>query len=246
MKGNVIFYRGSGKVGNMVGYVKGGVQMFRAKAETVFNPQTARQELSRAKLSLASDLARGLANVLRVTYHTEANNRVSARNIFLGKIIPVDADCIHGTTPSTITFNYEVMPVATGTRSNIGWDEPDLDDPLTVKLGISEVNFNDPNLINGADGTPRYVYAMGIVYCPEMHGSVYGTVKVYDPGDPSHTAPNKIEVVVPSLWQGKRIYMYGVVCQSPLALNGIAAGTEPTRLPIETSNSHYLGTGYIA
>lgn len=241
-----MFYRGTGKLGNMVGYVKGGVQMFRARAEEVANPRTARQELSRAKLARASELARGLSNALRVLYDAESNSRVSARNLFTQQIIPAGAGVITGTSPNALSVVFENLPVARGTRSNINWDEPDLDDPLTVKFGIASVNFNDPNLIKGSDGTDRYVYAMAIVYNDTAHGCVYGTVKVYDPADPTHTAPDKIEVIVPGLWQGQRVEMYGVICQSPVAINGIPSGTLPTCLPIETSNSAYCGTGYIA
>lgn len=244
MKHNVLAYNGKGKVGNMVGYTRGGVQMFRAWQPIVANPRTARQLLSRAKLARAASLARGLANVLRVSYGDQANSRVSARNLFTKQIIPVSAGVITGQTPAALVTAWENLPVAKGVVENVAWDEPDLESPLTVKLsaGIRRV----PEVYTGPNGEVMAAVAVVAVYNETRDASMFGYANVYTGSDWATEGDVEVSVIVPNHWQGERVQVYGFVKQVPLGANGIPSLTSPFRIPGRTSDSVYLGVGTIA
>ena len=79
MKLNGVFGKGSGKVGNSVWAVSGGVQIVRPYNPNVSNPNTDAQVEQRAKLKLMSQLAAALAPALAF----KKNGLVSARNQFI-------------------------------------------------------------------------------------------------------------------------------------------------------------------
>lgn len=79
MKLNGIFGKGSGKVGESVWAVSGGVQIVRPYNPNVSNPQTPAQTEQRAKFKLLSQLAAVLAPGMAF----KKNGLVSARNQFV-------------------------------------------------------------------------------------------------------------------------------------------------------------------
>lgn len=244
MKHNVIAYNGKGKIGNMVGYTRGGVQMFRAWQPIVANPRTARQVLSRAKLALASNIARGMASLLRVSYGDEANSRVSSRNLFTKQIIPTKADVFTGTTPAALQVKFENLPVARGVVENVSWDEPDYENPLTVSVDFSVREV--PEVYTGPNGEVMAAVAVLAVYNRDLNQTQFGYATVYNGDDWAPDTGWGITLIVPSHWQGTRVEVYGFVKQVPLAQNGITTLTAPYRIPGRTSNSVYLGNGTIA
>lgn len=81
MKLNGIFGKGSGKVGESVWAVSGGVQIVRPYNPNVSNPQTPAQTEQRAKFKLMSQIAADLASV--IAFPKEGLK--SARNQFVSK-----------------------------------------------------------------------------------------------------------------------------------------------------------------
>lgn len=79
MKLNGVFGKGSGKVGNSVWAVSGGVQIVRPYNPNVSNPNTDAQIEQRAKLKLMSQLAAALAPGIAF----KKDGLVSARNKFI-------------------------------------------------------------------------------------------------------------------------------------------------------------------
>lgn len=79
MKLNGVFGKGTGKVGNSVWAVSGGVQIVRPYNPNVSNPNTDAQMEQRAKLKLMSQLAAALADVIAF----KKQGLVSARNQFI-------------------------------------------------------------------------------------------------------------------------------------------------------------------
>lgn len=244
MKHNVIAYNGKGKIGNMVGYTRGGVQMFRAWQPIVANPRTARQVLSRAKLAVASDLARGLSNLLRVSYGDEANSRVSARNLFTKQIIPASADVIAGQTPEALAVKYENLPVARGVVENVAWDEPDLENPVNVKVAFTPRQV--PEVYTGPSGEVMAAVVVLVIYNKALNQTQFAYVDLYTGSDWAPSSGYQFDVMVPSHWQGTQVEMYGFVKQVPIGKNGIPTLSAPYRIPGRTSNSQYLGVGTIA
>lgn len=79
MKLNGVFGKGTGKVGNSVWAVSGGVQIVRPYNPNVTNPRTDAQVAQRAKLKLMSQLAAVLAPGMAF----KKNGLISARNQFI-------------------------------------------------------------------------------------------------------------------------------------------------------------------
>lgn len=83
MKLNGIFGKGSGKVGESVWAVSGGVQIVRPYNPNVSNPQTPAQMEQRAKFKLMSQIAADLASVIAIP----KDGLKSSRNLFVSKNI---------------------------------------------------------------------------------------------------------------------------------------------------------------
>lgn len=83
MKLNGVFGKGSGKVGNSVWAVSGGVQIVRPYNPNVSNPKTDAQVAQRAKFKLMSQIAADLASVIAIP----KQGLVSSRNLFVSKNI---------------------------------------------------------------------------------------------------------------------------------------------------------------
>lgn len=83
MKLNGIFGKGSGKVGESVWAVSGGVQIVRPYNPNVTNPQTPAQMQQRAKFKLMSQIAADLASVIAIP----KDGLKSSRNQFVSKNI---------------------------------------------------------------------------------------------------------------------------------------------------------------
>lgn len=245
MKHNVIAYNGKGKIGNMVGYTRGGVQMFRAWQPIVANPRTARQLLSRAKLAVASQLSRGLSALLRVSYGDDANSRVSPRNLFTKQIIPVSKDVLTGQAPSEIAIKWEKLPVANGILPMWGMDEPDLENPLTIKVGLGEA-YKTADYHTSSSGEPRATFLYLVAIRKDTMEAAYSYLLVHDGTNWVTPFPENIELLVPSHWQGLQVEMYSFIKMVPLAANGIPTVTAPHRIPGEVTRSKYLGVGTIA
>lgn len=235
----------TGKLGNFVLSSRKGEVIARAYNPVVENPRTARQQLSRAKLSLASDLARSLAGALRIGYGQYAKGLVSARNVFVKDIVPVGAQTITGTTPAALQINWERVKVSDGNFGYPGCDEPDLENPLRIQVGISEPNLT-PDVITDASGTPVVVTANLVAYNKTLKTSTVLSEVFYDPSNPQLQPPADLKMDVPSNWQGTQVEMYIFYKQHPVAVNGIANTTAPQRYPGAAGITSYLGSGTIA
>lgn len=98
MKLNGVFGKGSGKVGNSVWAVSGGVQIVRPYNPNVSNPNTDAQVEQRAKLKLMSQLAAALAPIIAF----KKQGLVSARNQFISANIGL---CEYANSQVEISIN---------------------------------------------------------------------------------------------------------------------------------------------
>lgn len=83
MKLNGVFGKGTGKVGNSVWAVSGGVQIVRPYNPNVSNPNTDAQIEQRAKFKLMSQIAADLASIIAIP----KDGLKSSRNLFVSKNI---------------------------------------------------------------------------------------------------------------------------------------------------------------
>ena len=236
MKYNPILGNAKGKIGDVVLYVKNGVQMGRKYQPNVFNPRTARQELSRAKLSLASSLANQFKRALEIGFGAYTSTRVSAYNLGVAEYVPVSSDIISGEDPNLLSVDFTSLIVAKGPLLS-----PQLSGtmsyttPLTIQGTYMFPQGNWDNLKNGE--------ALGIVvvaYCPDNKNIV--TWQDVVTADGSHT----FEVMVPAGWQGMKVHVYAFYKVLPAGVNGIETATTPWRFPSNASYSSYLGFGNIS
>lgn len=108
MKLNGVFGKGTGKVGNSVWAVSGGVQIVRPYNPNVSNPNTNAQIEQRAKLKLMSQLAAALAPGIAF----KKQGLVSARNQFIAANI---SKCVFATNRATIALS--VLDLTGGTAA---------------------------------------------------------------------------------------------------------------------------------
>lgn len=251
MKHNAIIGSGSGKLGNIVGYVRGGIQMERVYQPIVANPNTMRQQVSRKKMQMASVLAKNLAQSIRMGFGGLANSRVSPRNLFVKGAIPTDSGCIDGATLADLEINYEKVTLTDGMQGNcpISFGELDMDTPLTVTAVIESVDksYNSNHTAAGAEQSVAIVIVVlnktlgaSVMHTGILYNKETGTWNsAYDDGD-------NVAIRVPGTWQGSYVEVYAFTKLLPDALNGVDVSTFPYRIPGPSTFTAYLGTGRVA
>lgn len=248
MKHNQFIGSGSGKLGNLVGYVRGGKQMTRVYQPIVANPNTPRQQLSREKMKLCSELSRGLARVLNFSLGHYANSRVSPRNVFSKMSIPVSAGVFTGADRSHVTTDYEAVKLTKGILGDtpISFGETSFSTPKRVVVPIE--NFSeDWNVNHTPDGDERSViFALVVLNTVQMKAEMDTQVLYNKTTHAWWSGVNEVKIDVPTSWQGDYVEVYAFAKQIPDALNGYPFNDEPYRIPGECTETVYLGTGTIA
>lgn len=219
MIGNVFFYNGRNKVGNIVTYIRAGKMISRAYVARIRNPKTAAQVLQRAKFKLLSGLAKSLASALSLGFYGTADALVSARNVFIKK----NTGIVGGEDPDDLSVGYDEMVVADGAGVAVTFGTPDFSSPSTVKVGWTNPFATVPG---ASDDDKVYV----VVYCPGVGYSVVSEVGVRNGGG------TPAEISIPAYMQGQRVHVYGFVV-------GSMTNYGYERVP---SHSSYVGFGTIS
>lgn len=202
------------KLGNAVGRKWRTLDVLAVYQPFVHNPNTEAQQLVRtrfaaiARLAMAFDMAvkLGFENICKGT-------KVPQRSMFIKK----NWSCVSASTPGTATMDYTGMVVAEGSLPEAGFGSASYAEPLTVEVPLTdtcELPFTSSNDI---------VYLF--VYDPEAGLGVMDTAT---------RADETIKVIVPSLWNGHRVHVYGFA---------IGNGSENKGM---VSPSRYLGSGTIS
>lgn len=196
MKNNVFFYTGHNKLGNTVGYISRGVQMFRAYQPNVRNPRTVKQVLQRAKISLLSQIAGRFkfASYLGLVDEAAAG-KMSTVNMFS----KLNYGRIAGTTADTLVLDPSRIIVSKGTMYNASYNSV-LD--VDTEPGVVVINVTDTQALalNG-DVDAQVLY--GVLYAPDL-----GQVLL---SEPASSTANKIRVTLPTAWTGIEVHAYGYV-----------------------------------
>ena len=206
-----------GKLGQTVGYLWKGTFVDRVYNSSPNNPRTARQIEARKKFAFAGQMASALIDAIRMGFHKKANAIKSTQTgEFVKGALP---NMTYNALTDTVSVTYENIQVSDGNLTSVGFDEPDLDNPLTVKVGIAE----------------SYISAPDAKLTDEVYVVLYNTT--LNRGFLGHATRNDqaVEVIVPGNWQGQRVEMWGFVKR--------AASDKDPFLCSETS---YLGAGTIA
>lgn len=243
MKDNPFLVSARGKLGNMVTFVRNGVQITRAYQPVVFNPMTTRQQLSRAKLALASEYSRGFSKVLKIGYGGLVGEGRTARNLFVGDIIPVDKGIITGTSPLNVAVNAESLQLSKGNVPNVGFGAADYDTPQQVEVLVTDKAALGQLM---GDATKAYGIYLVAARADAMTTENRITLGAVVQTQAELDAVESVKLQVPPSWQGQRVHVYGFVKEIPAAKNGIATNVVPTRYPGDASKTHYIGSGTVA
>ena len=213
MKHNVLFYKGYGKIGNMVGYSIYGKQAFRAYNPVVANPKSDDQQLQRAKIALLTKLLQVFKPAIRLGFKDEARARgCSAVNFFTHRNYPQ----VTGTSPMGVTLDPSRIVVAQGSIPGVVFSGSLVTSvPGQVTATISGTNVE----VAGAD-VNDLVYCF--VYCPDAGMGIISPATVRD-------GATGVTVRYPNSWSGLEVHVYGWV----------VSGAEAT--PGQSSISEYIG-----
>lgn len=248
MKNNFIIGRTSGKLGDLVAYVRGGKQFGRVYVPHITNPNTLRQQVSRKKMAVVSDFGRALGRTLAIGFGADANSRVSPRNIFSRITIPADKEIVTGETPATVAIDYEKVQLSDGKVpvQGVAFGEADFSVPLTVKVDFDAV-YQSYDLNHTSAGELQSVAVFLVVYNKTLGVSTINSKILYDKTTNTWlSASDDISVSMQGDWQGSFVEVYAFCKQLPDALNGVPVDVMPYRIPGNCTPTVYIGTGRIA
>lgn len=210
-----------GKVGPVVARKFRNLEVYSAYQPNVKNPRTQKQQLNRLRFSTISSIAHGFGCAVRLGFGAAVRGtKESMRNRFT-KLNIANVTAI-GTDSADV--DYTAFVVAQGGLCPVYFNSPLFDTPNTV-----EVPFDDV-MANACQKTANdKVYV--VVYSPDANLAVIG--------EGVERKAQKVDVQVPSNWNGTKVQVYGFVRndgEANIELD-IAAG--------ECSDSHYIGAGTI-
>lgn len=225
-----------GRIGNVVGVRgKGGEYVIRARAEEVKNPNTLRQRVSRQRMTVASQMAAGLASAIQAGYGKAAGNtKMYPRNMFVRNLVKCTP-----TTPLHVEGGIAEIQYA--------------DIKLSQRYGISTtpnvsaVSFDTAGKVTFTvqptavvDNLPEGKMGLVIViYEPDGQSCVVKMVNA--PIDAAAT----VDMNYPSSMSGLTVHCYSFFKWIPESANDVLTDTEPWKYPAETGDSAYCGSGNL-
>ena len=208
-----------GKLGQTVGYLWKGTFVDRVYNSSPNNPRTARQIEARKKFAFAGQMASALIDAIRMGFHKKANAVKSTQTgEFVKGALP---NMSYNALTDTVSVAYENIQVSEGNLTGVGFDEPDLENPLQIMVSISESYASDPE-----------AHAADVVYVA-VYNKTLGRGYLSDGS--TCRVDDSVKITVPSYWQGTQVEMWGFVKR--------AASDKDPFLCSETT---YLGSGTIA
>lgn len=219
-----------GKVGNMVFRTRRGMQIASVYQPEVHNPKSARQELSRAKMAMATSVAKGLKLLLRAGW--QKTNPTYEVQQFVKRVIPVSAGCFTGTDPEHLTWNFDA--VTPGISANL----------LGSFNGVSQLDFSEEGAVSYSV-TPDDALFLDGNGAPIGCGIVVGYYS-YDLNQcvvVSHPLvkgeANRFTDRFSDDWSGIQVKVFMFAKQIPNAVNGIQSHTQPWMFPAATTMTRY-------
>lgn len=211
-----------GKVGPVVARKFRNLDVYSAYQPNVKNPRTSKQQLNRLRFSTISSIAHGFGCAVRLGFGAAVRGtKESMRNRFT----KLNIANVTPSGPGSVEIDYSAFVVAQGGLCPVHFDTSmSFDTPLTV-----EVTFNDLNA-NACQKTAKdKVYL--VVYNPAANLAVIA--------EGVERSAGRVDVVVPSNWNGSKVQVYGFV------RNDGEANTEFDIAAGECSDSTYIGSGTI-
>lgn len=181
-----------GKVGTVVGSYWKGIPLLREWKRKISNPDTAGQQLVRAKFALLGKYAGIFTPAINVGLKDRADKVKSTEQ---GEFVKLNYGILTGNSPAGLTVGWDELQLSDGDLAGVEFGTPSFTNPLSVEVPISNANSD----AQGANIADPVVVA---VVCPDMKQGAF-SVGVATRSDQSVT------VRVPSGWQGMNVHVYG-------------------------------------
>lgn len=216
-----------GRIGNIVGRVVNGVQLYSAYGGKGHNPRTPKQMAQRARFSATTLLANILGGPASIGFYQTAAGRpmTSPRNIFVMRNI----SCMqHNAETGIVTPDYEHIAVSEGRVPSVVFAAPSFE--VANSIGVTFT----PNVdVEAGAFSQDSVYVAA--YCPDEGQCLMAKVTRAS-GEATFSVPQ---------WTGKTVHLWGFVrtsVDSPTPIESYGL----TLRPHDCSNSLYLGSGTVA
>ena len=226
-----------GKVGATVFATRRGTQVVRAYQPIVAQPKSARQQLSRAKFSLATDSLRPFNLFLRAGW--QKTNPTYEFQQGVKRMIPVDAAIITGGTPDALVVNYPNLAevFSAGGLQGIVATAPTSENEGKVDFTVT---------VPAADFLDEHGGAVDCGVVLAVYNSDTGNVIVDYEKTITADVASAISITVPASWSGTHVHVYAFAKQIPTAVNGIPSTDLPWMYPAKTSECVYVGAVDVA
>lgn len=227
-----------GKIGNTVFATVRGETIARVYQPTVTNPNTYRQQMSRALMTRAGRISRAMLDFERIGWNNVAPGRAFQRAV--KQMVDTTRGAFNiftATTPAEITVNYVNMPRALSYAEipSPTADVPDFDEEAKVSFNMT---ISD-ECAYGDESSQTSCGIVAMVYCPDLNEAV-----VYKTTASSGTT--QVEVRVPTTWSGLKVHVYAFVKRLIETGNPVQTSRVPWRTPSKCSQTIYVGTGDMA
>ncbi len=211
----------SGRLGQSVfAPMKGGEYVARAYNPSVKNPNTFRQQVSRNKMRVASELAAALSIPIKIGYAmATASGKMYARNMFIHNIIPVDKGVMTN-EGAVITADLTKLPISQA----IGISEP----PVIAVSAGTEAGSKKIDATNAANIVLEGGVTLGLVVVALFANGKTSFVREGVAADGVTLSAADIAAI------GNATY-YAFFKAIPEAKNGVLSTVEPWMYPSATS-----------
>ena len=211
--------RQSGKIGEVVGMVRKGHQLYRGYTSKVRVSQSLASQQARATFRQLTALARAFKAAARLGFaHSLGNTLRTTSNIFTMR----NKGVVTATSPSSLTVDYGAILVSEG---SCPWVE--FGTPSFVEEAEVSVTFQTSSDMPGVSASDK-VYLF--VYQPDSNLGVLSL--------PVSRSTGSCTVAVPEIWSGMKVHVYGFAVSAGSTDETVVAGTP--------SPSFYIGNGTIA
>lgn len=230
----------TGRMGNMVAYVRRGENFARKYQSNVTNPNTARQQRSREIFKEAYALSSSFAPAVLMGY--SGVNPTYERQAFVGKAI--SDKLIDINDRGDVKISFDALPISVGPLVPLPQSiRPTFESPGSVKFTVTADDIDDANLL--VDGvTPINCLVFGVLYSVSFQHAVMGLIAVKKIGGQLDLI-NDGAVKTPASWAGEQVHTYVFCKQSPTPRNGIPLTQLPPRIRFAASRPTYLGSGTV-
>ncbi len=211
--------RQSGKLGEIVGMVRNGHQLYRGYTRKVRVSNTLASQRVRARFRQLIALTRAFKAASRLGFSMSLGDTLrNTSNVFTMR----NKGVVTATTPTSVTVDYGAIVVSEG---SCPWVE--FGTPSFVEEAEVTVTFQTSSDMPGVSVDDQ-VYLF--VYQPDSN---LGVLSI-----PVARSTGSCTVAVPEIWSGMKVHVYGFAVSA-----GATDGTVPAGTP---SPSFYIGNGTVA